>query len=484
MSSSRSGFEYILLFLPYLVAELLSYEPTTSYLVAWMGSFVIFYLSLSGKVKPLPEDRSFARQIFRPLGLTQLTFAGFNAVSSIFYFLSLNGYYYFSHDPFSIAPAQELAYAAAAQRYYVLAHAAFTAGVLLAMNYRKSGSWKIRTSLRLPHLMLVVAGVTLALAIGLRSVPGLTQLQLRFTMLALVASVLSFALSIRQGQWGLILINAGVYTANVIQALLSGWKEEVIVIFLLLAMFLYPFYKRTVAAVAPIALAVLLFLLPTYVNTVRELNWRGDASAQQAAQVAYRQVVEGEREVILENNWQFLTQRISEINLFTDYLRSVPMQRDFYGWQITIQSVESLVPRVFWPGKPNTERRIMQRVYENNVVSSASNVSAKPQYVVDGYLSGGALGVFFGCLLFGVMASWASRLAERWFGGYLMGSGLLYTALFREMWTGSAFEFFFNTIVWSFIIMYALFLAGRYLGFIVPAESQTRAPRRSPVHTR
>jgi hypothetical protein len=43
------------------------------------------------------------------------------------------------------------------------------------------------------------------------------------------------------------------------------------------------------------------------------------------------------------------------------------------------------------------------------------------------------------------------------------------------MWKGQAFEFFFNTVFWSFIIMYALFVAGRMFGLIY-------RPARTPGH--
>jgi hypothetical protein len=479
MNESRTGLEYVLLFLPYVVAELLSQAPLTSYLIAWGGSFWIFYLSLSGTVKPLPDDRSFARQIFRPLGLTQLLFAGHNAVTSIFYVLSLHGYTYFTHNPYQPVPPQEIAYAAGAQRYFVLAHAAFTAGVLLLMNYRQSGRWRFRTSLSLPRFMLVVAGGTFVMSLLLQYIPGLGQVQIRFSTLALVAAVLSFALSIRSGDAGLMVLNGGIYAANMMQAFLSGWKEEVLVVFLLLAMFLYPFYRKAVSVATPIGLAVLLFILPTYASVFRSLNWSGQASAQQAAAVAYQQISTSDAEAIWQNNWSFLTGRATLIGLFTDYMRKVPSERDYYGLTIPQQSVMNLVPRVFWPGKPVTENLVMQRAYENEVISEKSSVSAKPTFIMDGYLSYGALGVFLSCLVYGLLASLASRLAERWFGGYLIGSGVVYTALFRDMWVGNAFEFFFNSILWSFIIMFALFVGARLLGILVPAE--TRTPASSPA---
>ena len=124
----------------------------------------------------------------------------------------------------------------------------------------------------------------------------------------------------------------------------------------------------------------------------------------------------------------------------------------------------SLVPRALWSSKPITERLVMERVYENGVVSRASSVSAKPQFIVDGYLSAGAFGVFIACLFYGMAASLASRLAERLFGGYLFGTALLYTALFRDLWRGNSLEFLLNNVVWSFVIMVMLFYAARSAG--------------------
>ena len=117
----------------------------------------------------------------------------------------------------------------------------------------------------------------------------------------------------------------------------------------------------------------------------------------------------------------------------------------------------------------------MERAYDHGGISRNSEVSAKPQFVVDAYLSWGALGVLIGGVIFGMVASLASRLAERWFGGYLLGSGLVYTAFFRIFWKGSAFEFFIGAVFWSFVLMGLLFLAGRITGILVPQHRRAKA---------
>lgn len=468
-------FRYGLLFLPYGVALLLRGAPSASYLVAWGGSFWILYLTLSGRVKPLPDGRSLARQLFRPIGLTQLMFAGYTALTSIFYFLDLQGYFYLWHNPTSAVPPREIVLAAEAQRYYVLAHAAFATGVLLAMDYRRSGEWSLQTHISWPWFLLYLAGGLFVGAQVLNVVPGLGQVQGRLETLAFVASVVSLAVSIMKGDGPLLVASGGVYGINLVLALLSGWKSEVLVAFILLAVFLYPAYRRTITVVAPAVLVVLLAILPTYAHVMRSLSWQGDVEAETAAQVALDRVL-SDRTALARTNWQFLTGRLSEIGMFTEYIDYVPDERPYYKFELVEHGLIGIVPRALWSGKPSMERLASERVYAAGVVNRGMSVSAKPKYVVDAYLSGGPLGVFLGLLLYGVMASWASRLAERWFGGYLLGSGLVYTALFKVFWLSNAFEFFFNIVFWSFMVMGALFVGGRMTGFLVRTPQKERVP--------
>jgi hypothetical protein len=462
---------YGLLFIPYGLAIVLQGAPSASYLVAWGGSFWIFYLTLSGAIRPLPGGESLARQLFRPIGVTHLVFVGYMAVTSIFYFLSLHGYFYFEHNAFAEVSRRQIALTAEAQRYYVLAHAAAATGMLVFANYRRSGEWRLRPDIDRPWFMLYLAGGLLFAAQVLKWGPGLGQIQGKLAVLALVASVLSLALAIVQGRTSLIVASGVLYGFNLLEAFLSGWKEEVLVVFLLLGIFLYPFYRRTVMVLVPAGVIALLTILPTYAGILRQMNWQGSVRAQEAAEVALERTLEGDVN-LARQNWTFLKNRLSLIGMFTEYLENVPEHRPYYGMEIAKNGIMGIVPSVIWPGKPSLERLAMERVYENGVVSRGSNVSAKPPFVVDAYLSFGALGVLLWCFVFGAIASFASCLAERWFGGYLLGSGLIYTALFRIFWKGAAFEFFFNPVFWSFLVMGALFLAGKWTGILVPERER------------
>lgn len=465
---------YGLLFIPYLLALLLEQSPTVSYVVAWSGSFWVLYLTLTGKIRPLPDDRSLARQLFRPIGFTQLVYAGYTALTSIFYFLDLNGYYYFSHNPFGAGSPQELALAAEAQRYYLLSHAGFSTGVLLLMDYRRSGEWTLRLDIDRTSFVLYLAGAFLVAAQVVRLLPGLGQFAFRMNMVALVASVMGFALAIIQNQRTFMLLGGGVYALSMAQAFTTGRKSEVIVLFLLFAIFLYPVYKRTILTLAPIGLVLLLAILPAFVNVVRTLNWRGNVEADKAAQVAFDRVFSEETD-LARTNWHFLTRRFSEIGMFSQYIDRVPEERPYYGLKVAENGLMAIVPRAVWAEKPSLEAMSMSRVYENDIAEPHSRASAKPKFVVDAYLSWGPLGVLIGSLLYGMVASIASRLAERWFGGYLLGSGLVYMALFRILWMGNSFEFMFNALFWSFVFMGLLFIAGRVTGFLVPQRRRATA---------
>ena len=471
----HTALKYPQLFLPFLVAELLAFAPTASYLTAWMGSLGILYATITGKIKPLPADRPLARQILRPILFTQVIFVSYTALTSIFHFAVQQGYYYLQYNAAQVASTQQLALLAEAQRYYVLAHAALVTGMLLAMNYRASGRWQLNVSrISLPKLMLIIAVGALAGRSLLALVPGLSQIAGRLGGISLVASILSLALALPLHNAGLIALNMALYGLNMFQALLSGWKEEVIVMLVLLGLFAYPYYRRIVTVFVPVVLFLLLVFLPTYNRTFRALNWRGEVQSTRAAAAAYATVTTADVQTLQRNTWDFLTGRASEVGMFTTYLRYTPEEHSFYGMKLVRQSAENLVPGVLWPGKPNTEERVMERVYDHHVVSRTSGVSAKPHFVVDSYLTAGAFGILLFGLLYGLLASWASRLAERWFGGYLVGTGLMYTALFQVMWTGNAFEFFFSAVLWSFIIMGGLFMLGRYFDLLVPAPPTER----------
>ena len=462
---------YALLFAPFGLATALAPLPLASYLVAWAGSLWILWLTIGGRVKPLPGGVSALDQVMRPVVLTQVLFASYNFLSSVFYVADLHGFYYLARVSSAPVVPGAVEAAALAQRYYVLAHAAIATGLLVAMDYRWSGEWVVRPLENPARAALLLSAAALVLG---TTMSAQNQFGIRIEKIGLVASVLALALAVPTRRLGTLAMGLALYGVNLGSAFLSGWKEEVLVMVLLLAVFVYPYARRAVLIGTPVAMVFLLAVLPTYASVFRSLNWEGDSDAEAAAAIAIDEI-QSEQTDIAANNWSFLTGRISEIGLFVQYLYAFESageggESPFYGTEIVGQSVTSLIPRAVWSSKPITETLVMQRVYDAGVVSRESNVSAKPQYVVDGYLSGRAWGVLVAGLVFGVLASLASRASERWFGGYFWGSGLIYTAMFSVLWRGNTFEFFFNSVFYSFVLLVPLFWLGRWTGILIPRD--------------
>lgn len=453
---------YMVLFAPVALAYTASFDPVLSYLVAWGGSWFLFLGTTSGGLLPIPQDRPWTHQLFRPLFLVHAVFSGFFCLSSVFYVWELYNPQQASWMPL---PSDQMGLVAEAQRYYLLGHASFLAGIFSAMSYARDGTWRFQTSRSYPEILLFAGFAAFVASFLFGQIGFLNQFAVKFQSVAGAALVMGFAISLIRGRPGLLLISAPVYGAVFISAIMSGWKHQIIAVSGLLMLYLFPRFKRSTAVAGVIALLIGVTLLPAYNNTFRKLNWDGRLSAEIAAAESIRQIAEGEVD-ISEQSWHFLKDRTTEIGLFTDYISHTPDLRPYYGLSLAEQAVLSIIPRAFWAGKPVTENLVMERVYENGAVETYSDASAKPQLVVDGYLSGGALGVGITCFLLGLAFSWTSRLAEKYLGGYRFGSAVVYTGLFSTIILTNSFEFFANTFFWSVVTLFMGFVALQLTGFL------------------
>lgn len=444
---------YIILFLPWLLAVLFYPYPITSYFIAWLGSFYIFYLSLTGTLKPLPTDRKVSSQLMRPIFLAQIIFAGFMSITSIFYLLNTLGYEDFKKiNDYYLVDQDKLKYVAQCQRYYCLAHASFVAGILLFMRYPVTQRYRVDSE-KLPNLLFVFAIITLPVSVAFRFIPGLSQFYYQLSSLSFIAGTLALAFAIPLQKMTNTVICFFLYFFNFSQALVSGFKEPIIISVLVLGVFLYPTYKRVVTFVFIPLLLILFLLLPTYNRAFRQSNWSEGSSTDEASKQALKAVMDGSG----ESNWEFFVYRLSEIEMFTLFVKSTPDRIGYYGLKLVKQSFMAIIPRALWPSKPVTEDMIMERVYDANVIYRGADVSAKPAFVVDAYLSGGSLGIFISLFLYGAIAQLISLKAEQLFGGYTLGTALIFTGLFQILWRGLSFEFLINTVFWSYITMLIIF---------------------------
>jgi hypothetical protein len=457
---------YLVLYLPWGLSMLVQADPILSYFIAWLGSFLIFYLSLSGWLKPIPNDLKVSEQLMRPIFLIQIIFAGYMACSSIFYFFNLLGYEDFHkvNNAFFSIDQQKLELTAQCQRYYVLGHAAFVTGIVTTMKYPVKQKYYIETE-KIANILMVTAFIALPVSLLFLKVPGLAQFYFQFSSLSFIAGTLALAFAIPLRKLWNTIFCTFLYLTNFYQALISGFKEPIIISVLVLGVFLYPNYKKIVIAIFVPALLLLFTFLPTYNTVFRENNWSGEADADDSYKLALDATIKSEQSG--ENsNWYFLVYRLSEVDMFTDYVQSTPKNVDYYGFKLLQQSAIAIVPRAFWPDKPSTEELVMERVYNAGVVMRGSNVSAKPEVIVDGYLSGGIPGIFIALFLYGALAQWISLKAEQLFGGYTLGTALIFSGLFQIFWRGLSFEFLINSVFWSYISMLIIHRILRGIGVL------------------
>src|SRR5574343_1394422 len=130
---------YLLLFVPYLVANFMLGNPIVSYTISWVGSVLIMIYSIGGYLKPLPTDLPKRQQLFRPIFIGKILFMGYTGLTSIFYFLDVQGYVYFDKiSPY--ADYYTMALVAKCQTYIVLANAIYVLGLYLKIDYNNNNT--------------------------------------------------------------------------------------------------------------------------------------------------------------------------------------------------------------------------------------------------------------------------------------------------------------------------------------------------------
>jgi len=443
--------KYLSLFLPLMLSYFLIGNPIGSYMTAWIGSFVLFFLSLSGFLAPLPDDLPIVQQLMRPVFIIQIIFCGFNFCSSIFFFLDALGMRDFAWIPNYYVDMDKIDRIAGAQRYYLLGHISLLLGMYSRSLDLVKQKYRVRQDL---DWSVFLTGLTFFAFVGsfvMRAIPGMSQVGEQCQNLSLLSGTYAFCYAIVARDRNLILIAGSFYIYTFVTTLVSGFKEPIIISLLLFSVFMYPFYRRLIT-IAAIPLAwFCFFVVPLYVNIFRGLMESGDLSLTEVRDQAISSALQSK-----ESNWDFLTGRLSEIGMFTTYISSTPSIVPYYGTTIIEQSLIVLVPRIAWKDKPVTENLVMQRVFDAGVVNNIAKVSAKPMYIVDGYLSAGPLGVILCLFVYGFVLQWICGIAESWFGGYFLGTAIIFNGLFPIFWRGLSFEFILNTVVYSFLTMYVV----------------------------
>jgi len=465
---STNPLRYLLLYIPFLLAWLFESQPHIAYLIAYGGSYLIFYLSYSGLIKKLPGDLPYTEQLLRPIFLMQIIFAGYMCCTSIFYYLNALGYQYGDYIGSKFFRG-DIIYTSIAkiQSYYVLGHASLVTGILMAMDYPQEKKHRVYVN-SMSNLLLATSIICLPLSFAFSKVGGLSQFSIQLNGLSFVAGTIALAFAIREKKKMNIVLSAALFGINLYQSLGSGFKEPIIISVLLLGVYLFPIYGKKVVPVFGVLLVGLFFVLPTFIGNFRELSSSG-VSAEEARSQSIDVFLQSDDLTgdLKEDNWAFLTMRLSEIDMFIKYANSSPQYVPFYNLKLVKQALLTPIPRLVWSGKPDMEMQVMERAYTAGVVNRDMSVSAKPAFIVDTYLSKGIIGIIIGLFLYGYIAQWISIKAESLFGGYFLGTAVMFAGLFQIFWRGNSFEFMFNAIFWSFITMLIIYTILKAKGILI-----------------
>jgi hypothetical protein len=441
----------LLIFIPVILSFTFDNDPWASFFMAWGGGFFVLFISLTGIYKKLPADRPFLDQLFRPIIIVNVLYFLYQVFAPVFYFLDLNGYYYLDQE-FEIQDSEQIAYAAQCIRYYFLGYVGLVIGLNFKLNYSFYSKYDYQLSGKFLLRFCIYAYV---LSVVIRFLPLVGAIGPYFSKASILTSIVFFAYSYEKEK-KYFLIALIIVGFNLLQGFISGMKESSLFILMFMALALVRISPKRTIVFGGITLLLWISFVPTFNGIYRELQWGGAMSSREAFKEILQMYEQGEIDV-MEGNWEVLTGRASEINNFIKFVRGVPENRPFYGFEIVENTLLFLIPRVFWPDKPTIEQMTMQRVVDNGITSERSlmeGTSMKPQYVVDAYLSFGTFGVFVFPFVLGLLATQLSKICERIFGGYELGTMIVFTSLFYQIHRGGgSFEMFFNTMLKGYIIM-------------------------------
>lgn len=440
-------FRFLLLFIPYYVSSSIS-DPVASYLVAWLGSLFILIYSIGGWLKPIPSDLSFGQQLFRPLFLGQILLMSYTAITPIFYFLNVNGYYFFERYLF-YPDVMLIEKVAKCQAYIVLAHAAYVTGLFIKTDYGKRVS---------PYVAQVNADVYLYISIIffvaniVVSYTPFRQMSIYLITFSALSTTQYFFTSLKEKTN--VPLAFAFFILIFIASLFTGMKEASVLVLSFLFFNLYSIYKTKIVLVALPVLFGYLYILPAINKEFRMLNWYSGVSALDA----YEQILSEDYLSELDfksENWEFLTERSSEMGMFVKYVEYVPERRGFYNFEIVESGLMTLIPRFVWPEKPVADKTAIQRAIDSGAFSRGFDeyTSAKPQIIADAYLSYGAIAISLAFFIIGYLSTRLSVYAEYLFGQYSLGTILIYHSCFYILNRGGCFENMFNSVFYGFFMM-------------------------------
>lgn len=452
-----------LFFLPYFISLYFGDSPAIKYWICWGGSFWIFLVTFKGWVNPLPKDLSFAQQFMRPFIFAHILSAGYMAISSVFFFIHYNGYYYF--DQVDVPEPFRLIKIAQCQQYYQLAHAAFATGLTFSMKgFGEQRYWAYPKTID-AKMFFRLTLITFILMQLMRFLPFGTGFRNNLNQLSLLASLLFFVQAISEKKQLFVAIL--LFSINVVLGMLSGMKSATLIIILYLGAHYFSRYRWRTLAFGGIALWLWFSFIPTISYFIRQQAWFGSQTTTAAVQNAIAGI-QGNTVDSRRLNWELLVFRSSEIGMFIRYVDHIPAKRDYYKFQIVDQALMGLLPRFMRPDGKSIDETAMERAIEVGIVDRTKDntTSTKPALVADAYMSGAEIGILITFFLFGFMSTQMAKICESLFGGYALGTVLVFNGCFSIFQSGNCFENIPASVFYGFITMYFMFFLLIELGIL------------------
>ncbi|MBI4525315.1 MAG: hypothetical protein HY695_16050 [Deltaproteobacteria bacterium] len=465
-----------ILFVPSVLGLLWQDEPEISIIWSLAGSLFVAAIAQNSWFKQSDESLPITHRLLRPTFMYHFFFLGYHVLGGAVNALELAGYTYWGRVA---EPAKyELSLNAMAQALMLLGHASVTAGMKLAGLRYDPPRYIIA---ELPaYGLLVLSLVCLGVGTAVSFVPSLFNLSEKIFQIASTAVLVEIVFAAWRRNFNNTVVGLLLLFLNLLSQILSGWKALVLWTMITLGALLYPLMPRRVLFGGfAFALFWALYLHP-FGLVLRPLIWYEGVDRNMAIAISMNEVMNMSLRERLDNTWKMMVGRANDLYQFRKYLLYVPDAHPYYGLDLLKEAHLALMPRILWPEKPNLERVAMERVYDAGIVSEQAVVSAKSNFYQDAYLSGGWAAVVPASLLLGYLSILISRTSERLFGGYQIGTCLVFTSLFATTFnTAPNFLFLLGTVWTSLLVALAVFFAGRMTGWIVPARAaiRGRAPR-------
>lgn len=234
--------------------------------------------------------------------------------------------------------------------------------------------------------------LSLLFAVGIAAIYFIAQQQRKITRRVMYAFILGLPLSIL--------------------ALDSGMKEQIFFPFIPAAILFWNNYRQGLIRVTAISIAAtLLAISQLYVHHVRAVSWNDDGDLDVPTMEIISSFMDDFKDVRIVDAFDRMSSRA---NMTSTHATTV-MLADHYGHEpVEVFGLipASLVPRIFWPGKPVMQPGVMHTArilgYTGSITEIRSATAAG--FATELYLGGWWIGVVIGAISYG----WLMAAVQNW----------------------------------------------------------------------